>query len=38
MRDRLIEFINYARLYGDGTSESIADYLIASGVIVPLDS
>ena len=35
MRDRLIEFINYARLYGDGTSESIADYLLANGVIVP---
>lgn len=35
MRDRLIEFINYTRLYGDGTSESIADYLLSNGVIVP---
>ena len=39
MRDRLIElFLQYCRTYDDsiqGCEESLADYLLAEGVIVP---
>lgn len=35
MRERLIELIESTRYWGSGTSEEIADYLLANGVIVP---
>ena len=35
MRDKLIELIESARMWGAGTSEEIADHLLAEGVIVP---
>lgn len=35
MRDRLIELIESARMWGADTSEEIADHLLAAGVIVP---
>jgi hypothetical protein len=34
MRDRLIDLIESSRYWGSGTSEEIADYLLANGVIV----
>lgn len=35
MRDWLIDLIESSRYWGSGTSEEIADYLLANGVIVP---
>ena len=35
MRERLIELIESTRYWGSGTSEEIADHLLANGVIVP---
>lgn len=35
MRERLIELIESARYWGSGTSDEIADHLLANGVIVP---
>ncbi len=35
MRERLIELLESTRYWGSGTSEEIADYLLANGVIVP---
>lgn len=34
MRDRLIDLIESSRYWGSGTSEEIADHLLANGVIV----
>jgi hypothetical protein len=35
VRDRLIELLESTRYWGSGTSEEIADYLLANGVIAP---
>lgn len=35
MRDRLIDLIESSRYWGSSTSEEIADYILANGVIVP---
>lgn len=35
MRDRLIEMLESTRYWGSGTSEEIAEHLLANGVIVP---
>jgi hypothetical protein len=33
--ERLVELIESTRYWGSGTSEEIADYILANGVIVP---